>query len=677
MTNRLATIVAVDVDNYSALAEADGAGAVAAVARLRERCEAAAAEHGGRIFSTSGDAVLMEFSNCASALHAAAELAPHPDPPIRIGVHLGEVSQLPNGDLLGSGVAIAARLQEHARPAGIVVSEPVRTALRGSFARRLRQKGAIKNDKTDETIRIYELAGDSPEHAQLNLRRLAIAGFGAIGALVLLALIVWPLLSADPPPRAALFPLAAPNEDALQGLATGLAEDITAALDAQGLNPLPRATSRSGAREAQLQTARQAGAPFALDGAVERIGSDLRISMHLLRTLDGAELWSETFEGPLGTARAIRHRAAITSADVLSCGLRATREQGSSPDDSTLALLLGVCGSMRDDARLFDNREALGQVASRTPNLALASGMLAVAHAKARDSASEAMRDQLRAEAREAAERALRRDEGVGEAYIALDMAERRRGWDAREGILRRGLEHDERSADLSARYSAFLFDVGRSDDGLAQARNASTLDPLAIDKRYAIALALLHDGDYDAARDIVDELQRDLPNQPGLWALRFRLAFWNAAAGDASALLDAEDSQVRSVRSRQCWRYAIGAARTPPNSPARAAALPRVLECSHSGDLPAAHTVMLLSSLGALDEAFALARTHFVDQQRGGEDVLFSAAARPMRADRRFMPLMKDLGLLGYWRLSGRWPDFCREPSLPYRCQAEAQRLL
>jgi tetratricopeptide (TPR) repeat protein len=303
--------------------------------------------------------------------------------------------------------------------------------------------------------------------------------------------------------------------------------------------------------------------------------------------------------------------------------------------------------------------------------------MLAVAHARARDASSAAMREQLRTEAREAAERALRRDRHEGAAYLALDMIERRRGWDAREGILQRGLEEDERDAELHARYGAFLFDVGRSSEALAQARNASTLDPLSPDKRNAIAAALLQNGDADAARDLVDEQMRAWPGDPQLWPLRFRLAFWSSAAGDASALLDAADSQVRSVRGRQCWRSAIAAVRSAPGSQARPAELQRVLACSRSGDLPAGHTVMLLSSLGALDEAFALARSHFIDDQRSGEEVLFAAAARPMRTDRRFMPLMKDLGLLGYWRLSGHWPDFCREPSLPYRCEAEAQRLL
>jgi adenylate cyclase len=677
VTTKLTTIVAIDVDNYSALAEADEAGAVAAVARLVERCAAAAEAHSGRVFSTSGDAVLMEYASVASAFHAAVELAANPDPPIRVGIHLGEVSQLPSGDLLGAGVAIAAKLQEHARPGGIIVSEPARQALRGSSARRLKAKGAIKNDKTDESIRFYEVVGETPENPQQRTRRLAIAGAATLGAIVVLALIAWPLLSADPPARAAVLPLVASNEDALQGLANGIAEDTTLALDAQRFNPIARASSPNGSRDEQLSGARAAGAPFAIDGSVERIGSSLRVAMHLTRTADGSELWSETFEGSLNDAPALRYRAAITSADVLSCALRATRTKRDAPDDATLALLLGACSDMRDPALLFENRETLAQVAARAPNLALANGMLAAAHAQTRESASEAQRDQLRTDARDAAERALRRDDGVGEAYVALDMAERRRSWDAREGILRRGLENDERSPGLNARYSAFLFDVGRSDEALAQARNASTLDPLSLERRYAVAGALIHHGDLDAARDILDAQMRAWPNAPDSWALRFRLAFWSPGAGDAATLLDAPDSQIRSVRSRQCWRYAIDAARTAPGSPARAAALPRVLECSRSGDLPPAHTLMLLAQLGALDDAFALARTHFIDERRGGEEVLFAAVTHPMRTDPRFMQLTKDLGLLGYWRLSNHWPDFCREPSLPYRCQAEAQRLL
>lgn len=677
MSTRLTTIVAIDVDKYSALAAADAGAAVAAVARLRERCAAAADAHGGRIFSQSGDSVLMEFENVTGALHAADDLAHNPDPPIRIGIHLGEVSQLPNGDLLGSGVAIAGKLQENARAGGVLVSQAVRSAVRGPLARRLTPKGSIKIQKEDEQTRIYELAGERTENPQQRSRRLAIAGVATVGAVILLALIAWPLLSADPPARAAVLPLAAPNEDALQGLANGVAEDISSALDAQRRNPIARASAPTGERDEQLRQARAAGAPFAIDGSVERMASLVRITLNLSRTADGVTLWSEPFEATVNDGPALRHRAAITGADVLTCALDATRKRRDTPDDATMTLLLRACAQARDTDRLFETRETLSQVAARAPNLGVAQAMLAATHARAREAASNAQRDQLRTEARETAERALRRDNKLGDAYLALDMVERPRGWDAREGVLLRGLEHDESHADLNARYGGFLLQVGRVDDALARARNASTLDPLAIDKRYAIADALLLTGDLDAARDIADAQERAWPGDPNLWALRFRLALWSSAAGDAAILLGAPDSQVRSERTRSCWLEAIAAARTTEGSPARSASLRRVLDCSRSGDLPASHALMLLSELGSIDEAFALARTHFVDEGRGGEEVLFAAATRPMRLDARFMPLMKDLGILGYWRLSGHWADFCREPSLPYRCQAEAQRLL
>jgi hypothetical protein len=44
--------------------------------------------------------------------------------------------------------------------------------------------------------------------------------------------------------------------------------------------------------------------------------------------------------------------------------------------------------------------------------------------------------------------------------------------------------------------------------------------------------------------------------------------------------------------------------------------------------------------------------------------------------ADPRIVGLMHRWGLFAYWRDSGRWPDFCADPALPYDCKAEAQRL-
>lgn len=157
---KLATIVAIDMAGYSARSLADEAAAIASVARLNERCAEAARAHEGRIFSTAGDAVMLEFPSVSGALEAAETLARDPDPPIRIGIHLGEVTLMPNGDLLGHGVNVAARLQAIAPEGGVYVSADARRALRGSMAARLIDKGVVKLDKIDESIGVYELAAD-------------------------------------------------------------------------------------------------------------------------------------------------------------------------------------------------------------------------------------------------------------------------------------------------------------------------------------------------------------------------------------------------------------------------------------------------------------------------------------------------------------------------------------
>ncbi|MBX3430392.1 MAG: adenylate/guanylate cyclase domain-containing protein [Hyphomonadaceae bacterium] len=670
---RITTIVAVDVDGFSAMAEADEAGAIAAVARLGERCAKIASEHGGRIFNTSGDAVMMEFSSAFGAVHAALDLSAVSDPPIRVAVHTGEVSPLPTGDLLGHGVSVAGRLQRHARPGLVIVSEDTRKALRGPLVDKLAPKGSIKLEKMDENIAIYELSATDTAGVKRpwTRRQMLWAGGGIVAAFVLLALIAAPLFSREPQSRAAVLSLAAAQEN-LQGIAEGVAEDMSAALQAAGVNTLARESRSDATRELQLDRARASGAAFALEGSVERADRELRITVSVARTADRASLWSEVIEGPQESATELRHRAASHGVRAISCALRAG---GTAPADA-YALLLTACARGEDPDAGAQNRDVLSQAVAQAPDLALARAMLAAQTAALLDTASEPQRQQLRDEVHDNAERALRQDRSLGEAYLALERIEPRRRRDARERTLQRGLEHDERSSELSAEYSALLFEVGRFDDALTYARNASTLDPLSLNKRVAVGEIALQAGDMDAARDATHELTENWPDALNVWPLRLRLAFWSGAYDDALEMINAPASQVRSTRARQCWRYAAEAMRAQENSAARASAVRQVIDCSDSGDLPTAQALMQFSRLGMLDEAFALARERFGDEQRGGEDVLFGEATRAMRADNRFMPLMRELGLLAYWRLSGHWPDFCRDPSLPYRCQTEAQRL-
>ncbi len=156
-TRKLATIVALDVAGYSARTEADEARTTAEVAALRKVIEAIAAKHGGRVFNTAGDGFMLEFGSSLAAVEAAAELAATCEPKVRVGVHLGDVVVQPNGDLLGHGVNVAARLMAKSDPGGALVSAMVRQTIRGPLVERLVSRGVMQLDKMAEKIEAFAL----------------------------------------------------------------------------------------------------------------------------------------------------------------------------------------------------------------------------------------------------------------------------------------------------------------------------------------------------------------------------------------------------------------------------------------------------------------------------------------------------------------------------------------
>jgi hypothetical protein len=54
---------------------------------------------------------------------------------------------------------------------------------------------------------------------------------------------------------------------------------------------------------------------------------------------------------------------------------------------------------------------------------------------------------------------------------------------------------------------------------------------------------------------------------------------------------------------------------------------------------------------------------------------VLFRPAMRDVWRDPRSIAAAAHLGLLHYWKVSGKWPDFCSDPTLPYNCKKEAAK--
>ena len=160
---RLVAIMATDVVGYSKLMQADETAALAALAAIRNATQEHIALHQGRIANTAGDSILAEFGSAMEAVDCAFALQQQlcsrtegADVQVRIGIHLGDVVDK-GGDLFGTAVNIAARLESIAQPGGIVVSAAVRDAIAGKLVAASRDLGLQNLKNIDEPLQAYAL----------------------------------------------------------------------------------------------------------------------------------------------------------------------------------------------------------------------------------------------------------------------------------------------------------------------------------------------------------------------------------------------------------------------------------------------------------------------------------------------------------------------------------------
>src|ERR1700755_2058851 len=134
-TRKLAAILVADVVGYSRLAGADEDRTLARLRTLRsDLIDPIISVHHGRIVKRTGDGSIIEFRSVVDAVRCAIEvqtgmvernagLPPEKRIEFRIGIHLGDVVEEADGDLMGDGVNIAARLENIAKPGTICLSE--------------------------------------------------------------------------------------------------------------------------------------------------------------------------------------------------------------------------------------------------------------------------------------------------------------------------------------------------------------------------------------------------------------------------------------------------------------------------------------------------------------------------------------------------------------------------
>jgi class 3 adenylate cyclase len=173
VTRRLAAILAADMVGYSRLMGADEVGTIARQKALHaEAIDPAIAEHGGRIFKTTGDGLLVEFPSVVDAVTCAiavqAGIAGHdtglPEARrirYRIGINLGDIV-IEGDDILGDGVNVAARLEALAEAGGICISGDVYRQVRNKIDIGFEDLGEQRVKNIAEPVRTYRVALAAP-----------------------------------------------------------------------------------------------------------------------------------------------------------------------------------------------------------------------------------------------------------------------------------------------------------------------------------------------------------------------------------------------------------------------------------------------------------------------------------------------------------------------------------
>ena len=292
---KLAAILVADVVGYSRLAGADEDRTLARLRGLRsDLIDPAIAAHHGRIVKRTGDGSIIEFRSVVDAVRCAIEVqngliernAGVPEDrriQFRVGVHVGDVVEESDGDLMGDAVNVAARIEGVAKPGAICLSEDAYRQVKGRLDLAVADLGPTRLRNIAEPIRIYSIEVGATAQAKT----------------------AQPPAEKPAPPRLSLVVLpfaniggGAEHEYFVDGVTESLTTDLSRIRHAVVIARNTAFTYKG--KPIDVKTiGRELNVRYVLEGSVQRGGSRMRVNVQLIDAETGSHLWAERFDKPL------------------------------------------------------------------------------------------------------------------------------------------------------------------------------------------------------------------------------------------------------------------------------------------------------------------------------------------------------------------------------------------
>src|SRR6185437_14048846 len=295
-TRKIAAILVADVVGFSRLAAADEEGTLARFRALRgDLIDPAIAAYHGRTFKHTGDGSIIEFRSVVDAVRCAVEvqngivernagLPVEKRIEFRVGVHLGDVIEEADGDLMGDGVNVAARLEGLAEPGGVCLSEDAWRQVRDKLKEPFLDLGEKTLKNIARPMRVYALTPRSAAAAP--------------------APSIAPLEKREPPRLSiVVLPFAniggdAEQEHFVDGVTESLTTDVSRIRSAFGIGRNTAFTYKGKAVDLKL-IGRELNVRYVLEGSVQLGGNRMRVNVQLIDAETGNHLWAERFDKPL------------------------------------------------------------------------------------------------------------------------------------------------------------------------------------------------------------------------------------------------------------------------------------------------------------------------------------------------------------------------------------------
>lgn len=480
------------------------------------------------------------------------------------------------------------------------------------------------------------------------------ASSAAVIAIIVIGLLIWRPWTSEPSAVVAIFPA-----DSSRG-SQEYARDLLAQLG-QLQSAKPHTLQLVGA-----QARKRASLVFEVAGVNE--GRQARANLVLLDGRTGGLLWSKAFERPANDTGDLRQQLGYTGAQVLECAVEAHLGGRAALKPEPLKLYLSGCADLvdADHGDVLDLVPLFRRVIAAAPKFEGARAKLLSAEYQAYSSGVASVASDLKRDI--AAARKINPE--MAEAYLAEVSLMPYHAWAQKLSLVDRATASAPDSSEPVTFRSESLFAVGRVSDALDDARRAVELNPISPRARQYYIFALAQSGRTKGALEEIVKAERIWPGSSAIAEARFAI---NLRFGDPQVARQ----MIESGQVDAGWNVAQNflKARLSHKSEDIEGALRDARAAYQRDHNVFQHLVQTLSIFDREDQLLDLLLRVPLEDAIYVTDVTFRPASRELWRDARSFGYANRVGLLQYWRSSGKWPDFCFASDLPYDCKVEASK--